>query len=188
MANKKNQVRIIGGFYRRILLDFPPTEGLRPTSDRVKETVFNWLGQNLSGQSCLDLFSGSGALGFEAYSRGAKKVICVEKNTTAFRYLEKNKSALLAKDITVVKKDAFDYLKSSDITFDVIFLDPPFSLITHSFLLTLLTACYERLSPAGFIYLESSLFLDDNEIPNFFKLKSGEAGLVKFSLWQRGVK
>ena len=185
MTNKKNQVRIVGGLYRRRLLEFPSVEGLRPTSDRVKETLFNWLGQNLAGWSCLDLFSGSGALGFEACSRGAKQVVCVETNANAVRYLEKNKAVLLAHDLTIVKKDAFDYLKSSSTTFDVIFLDPPFTLITHSFLTTLFAACCKRLSPEGLIYLESSLPLNDNEVHDFIQLKSGEVGLVKFALWQR---
>jgi 16S rRNA (guanine966-N2)-methyltransferase len=185
MTNKRNQVRIVGGLYRRRVLDFPSIEGLRPTSDRVKETLFNWLGQNLAGLSCLDLFSGSGALGFEACSRGARLVVCVEMNANAVRTLEKNKAILLAEGMTIVKKDAFDYLKSSTTTFDVIFLDPPFALITMPFLLNLLAACCERLSPTGLIYLESSLMLNAEEVPDFIQLKSGSAGVVKFSLWQR---
>ncbi|MBY0346068.1 MAG: 16S rRNA (guanine(966)-N(2))-methyltransferase RsmD [Neisseriaceae bacterium] len=188
MTNTRNQVRLIGGLYRRRLLEFPSVEGLRPTPDRVKETLFNWLGQNLAGQCCLDLFSGSGALGFEAWSRGAQQVVCVEANPKVVRSLEKNKANLSAKDITILKMDAFDYLNSGSTKFDVIFLDPPFVLMSPVFIVRLLSACVERLSFAGLIYLESSLLLDPNEVADFVQLKSGKAGLVKFSLWQRRVE
>ncbi|MBP8868359.1 MAG: RsmD family RNA methyltransferase, partial [Propionivibrio sp.] len=85
-----NTVRIIGGQWRRRLLRFPDSEGLRPTPDRVRETLFNWLGQDLEGLSCLDLFAGSGALGFEAASRGAARVVMVEQSPRVFAALEEN--------------------------------------------------------------------------------------------------
>ncbi|XLM20591.1 RsmD family RNA methyltransferase, partial [Chromobacterium piscinae] len=80
MSQSRNKVRIIGGEFRRRLLPFPEAEGLRPTPDRVRETLFNWLGQDLYGKNCLDLFAGSGALGFEAASRSARRVVMVEKS------------------------------------------------------------------------------------------------------------
>src|SRR5258707_5091695 len=90
----RNQVRIIGGRWRSRLISFPPRIDLRPTPDRARETLFNWLGQDLSGKTCLDLFAGSGALGFEAASRGAKRVVMVEREAAAFPSLQANAAAL----------------------------------------------------------------------------------------------
>ena len=90
MPAAKNQVRIIGGDWRSRLIAFPPRADLRPTPDRVRETLFNWLGQDLTGKCCLDLFAGSGALGFEAASRGARRVVMVERDPAAWRALQAN--------------------------------------------------------------------------------------------------
>ena len=99
---------------------------MRPTPDRVRETLFNWLGQSLDGLTCLDLFAGSGALGFEAASRGAARVVMVEHDRVAFQALRKTVEILNTKNIHLVLDDAFSYLKKSGETFDVVFLDPPF--------------------------------------------------------------
>ena len=121
-----NRVRIIGGQYRRRLLDFPGSAGLRPTPDRVRETLFNWLGQDLPGWSCLDLFAGSGALGFEAASRGAGRVIMIERERAAFDALEKNRAVLGASQVEILRADALAWLANNRETFDLAFVDPPF--------------------------------------------------------------
>lgn len=121
-----NRVRIIGGNYRRRLLDFPGSAGLRPTPDRVRETLFNWLGQDLPGWSCVDLFAGSGALGFEAASRGAGRVTMIERDRAALDALEKNRAVLGATQVDIVRADALAWLANNRETFDLIFVDPPF--------------------------------------------------------------
>lgn len=120
-----NRVRIGGGEWRSRLLSFPDAPGLRPTPDRVRQAVFNWLGQELYGLSCLDLFSGTGAMGFEALSRGAKQVIMVEKSTAAYRSLLANQHQLKAEAAQIINMDALQYLAGNTLTFDIIFLDPP---------------------------------------------------------------
>ena len=122
-----NQVRIIGGRFRRRLLHFPDVDGLRPTSDRVRETLFNWFGQDLSGLTCLDAFAGSGALGFEAASRGARRVVMWERDAKALAGLRRNASELGITDVEVTAADAMRLLAAPGEAFDVIFLDPPFA-------------------------------------------------------------
>ena len=156
-----NTVRIIGGQWRRRLLHFPDAEGLRPTPNRVRETLFNWLGQDLSGLRCLDLFAGSGALGFEAASRGAASVVMVEHAPKVFAALENN-ARLLDKTgcLQIVRSDAVKFAASSSAggaRFDLLFLDPPFG-----------KGWIERLAPFldglmkddGAIYAESGEALD----------------------------
>ena len=121
-----NRVRIIGGQYRRRLLDFHDSTGLRPTPDRVRETLFNWLGQDLPGWTCLDLFAGSGALGFEAASRGAQRVVMIELDPKAISALEKNRALLDASAVDILRVEALAWLKTNHETFDLIFVDPPF--------------------------------------------------------------
>src|ERR1700745_3072719 len=105
-AAKGNRVRIIGGRWRSRILRFPPASHLRPTPDRVRETLFNWLGQRLDGLACLDLFAGSGALGFEALSRGAARAVMVESDREAARALRENAKTLEAGGAEVVQRDA----------------------------------------------------------------------------------
>ena len=125
-----NTVRIIGGEWRRRVLRFPDAQGLRPTPDRVRETLFNWLGQDLDGLSCLDLFAGSGALGFEAASRGAAKVVMVEHAPKVAAALEENARLLDAGGrLQIVRADAVKFassLTATGVRFDVLFLDPPY--------------------------------------------------------------
>lgn len=129
MKNSKysNQVRIIGGLHRGRKLAFADAEGLRPTPDRVREQVFNWLGQDLTGKSVLDLFSGSGALGLEAASRRAAKVVMVENNRQTARALQQAKQTLALAQADVVVSDGLLYLQQTQQQFDVVFLDPPFA-------------------------------------------------------------
>ena len=120
-------MRIIGGRFRRRVLRFPDSEGLRPTPDRVRETLFNWLGQELDGQHCLDLFAGSGALGFEAASRGAAQVMMVEQAPDVLAALRENAKMLHnPPGVEIIRGDALQYLSSTKSKFDLIFLDPPF--------------------------------------------------------------
>src|SRR5882672_2237424 len=118
-----NRVRIIGGKWRSRIVRFPPRPQIRPTPDRVRETLFNWLGQRLDGLACLDLFAGSGALGFEAASRGAARVVLVENDRAAFASLQKAKELLAADRIETVLEDALRFLATSKERFDVVFLD-----------------------------------------------------------------
>jgi 16S rRNA (guanine966-N2)-methyltransferase len=109
-----NTVRIIGGEWRRRLLRFPDSPGLRPTPDRVRETLFNWLGNDLSGLSCLDLFAGSGALGFEAASRGAERVVLVDSSPKVLAALELNARTLgMAGRLEIVRSDAVRFATSA---------------------------------------------------------------------------
>lgn len=154
-------MRIIGGRWRRRMLSFPALEDLRPTPDRVRETVFNWLGQDMDGLACLDLFAGSGALGFEAASRGARRVVMVEQDARAVHALEANRDALGAlasgSQIEILRTDALGFLQRSvardPAGFDVVFLDPPFRLGLLPALLPAVAAC---LAPNGWVYVESS--------------------------------
>ena len=126
MHSSKGKIRIIAGEYRGRRIPVPDRPGVRPTPDRVRETLFNWLGQSLEGLACLDLFAGSGALGFEAASRGAERVVMVEHDRAAFQALKKTLEVLKARQVELVCDDAFAYLKRAGDAFDVVFLDPPF--------------------------------------------------------------
>ncbi|MDR2164745.1 MAG: 16S rRNA (guanine(966)-N(2))-methyltransferase RsmD [Zoogloeaceae bacterium] len=146
-------LRIIGGAWRRRLLRFPARAGLRPTPDRVRETLFNWLGQDLSGRLCLDLFAGSGALGFEAASRGAARVIMVERDGKA-RAALRDSIRQLGADATVELSgmDAVEFAAATRETFDVVFVDPPY----RQGWLERLEPCLPRLvKKDGLLYLEA---------------------------------
>jgi 16S rRNA (guanine966-N2)-methyltransferase len=179
-----NSVRIIGGEWRRRVLRFPDAEGLRPTPDRVRETLFNWLGQDLSGLSCLDLFAGSGALGFEAASRGAARVVLVEKSAKALSALAANARMLDADGrLEIVAADAVKFASSRPApAFDVLFLDPPYKLgwveRVAPFLPTLL-------ADDGVLYVEAEHTLD--ACGEWRTVRRGRAGQVFYHLMRRGV-
>lgn len=123
------RVRITGGEWRSRLIQVIDGPGLRPTPDRVRETLFNWLGQDLSGLVCLDLFAGSGVLGFEAASRGAESVVLVERDQRAFAALRQNAATLPGKRLEVLRADALEFAAAADRQgrrFDLVFLDPPY--------------------------------------------------------------
>lgn len=176
-------VRIIGGKYRGKKLSFPDIDGLRPTPDRVKETLFNWLMHDINGARCLDAFAGSGALGFEAFSRGAERVVFVEASRQAFNNLKQIASNFNSSVLSVVHGEAQDYFANTKESFDIIFLDPPFAknylpqcleILSHSHLL----------APGGLVYLESpdKLLLD----PAFWKEKKlKQAGQVIYGLYEK---
>ena len=184
----QNKVRIIGGAWRRRWLTFPATEGLRPTPDRVRETLFNWLGQQLDGKTCLDLFAGSGALGFEARSRGAAQVTLVERERQAMRALRENAKTLGMDRLEFLETDAMSLLAREQRRFDVIFLDPPF----HKDILPLLFPLLEnRLNPDGMVYAESGkpLEIDDScWIKNWRIWREGRAGKVFYYLLTRATQ
>jgi 16S rRNA (guanine966-N2)-methyltransferase len=176
-----NTVRIIGGHYRRRLLKFPDSEGLRPTSDRVRETLFNWLGQQLEGQHCLDLFAGSGALGFEAASRGAARVVMVEKTPRVLAALREN-HALLQKPaaVEIVHGDALQYLVSAPAKFDLVFLDPPFQSGWIDRLASVLPAV---LNEETAIYVEAEYPI--TSLGDWQTIRQGQAGEVHYHLLRR---
>ena len=173
----RNQVRIIGGQYRRRLLAFPGSPGLRPTPDRVRETLFNWLGQDLPGWHCLDLFAGSGALGFEAASRGAARVVMVERERAALDTLQANRIMLNATQIEIQRADCQTWLASNTELFDLIFLDPPFD---SGLAATVLPDLIGRVKLGGYVYVEQGGFITP---PTGLTLhRSGRAGKSHFAL------
>lgn len=175
--HSRNQVRLIGGKLRRHHLTFPDVPHLRPTLDRVRETLFNWLGQDLTGKTCLDLFAGSGALGFEAASRYAKEVIMIENHPAAFAALKENCTRLKLENIvTLHHRSALDYLAQSTALFDIIFLDPPFKSELLTQVLPLLSA---HLTENGVVYIEA-VRLPVWEGANW--IKKGRAGEVEYGL------
>lgn len=170
-------MRIIGGQYRRRLLDFPDADGLRPTPDRVRETLFNWLGQDMPGWICLDLFAGSGALGFEAASRGAARVVMIERDAKAIRALEANRAMLGANQLDILRVDALAWLANSRESFDLIFVDPPFD---SGLAATVLPELDAHLKPGGCVYIEQARPVVAP--PGLVLLRSGRAGRSHFAL------
>lgn len=185
MGAKSNQVRIIAGQWRGRKLGFPDIDGLRPTSDRIRETLFNWLAPVLPGASCLDLFAGSGALGFEAASRGAARVVMNERNPLVVRALQDSKARLAADQVEVLGGDAQSCLARCVGPFDVVFLDPPFSQ-PH-----LLAAAADLLARGNFlkdgtyIYVETPSGADLNDLPAGWQLyRQKQAGAVSYRLYR----
>jgi 16S rRNA (guanine966-N2)-methyltransferase len=172
-----NRVRIIGGHYRRRLLDFPDSAGLRPTPDRVRETLFNWLGQDLPGWICLDLFAGSGALGFEAASRGAGRVLMIERERAALDALEKNRAMLGANQVEILRADSLAWLANSRETFDLVFVDPPFD---SGLAERMLADLARHLKSGGHAYVEQGA--EVIAPPGFIIHRSGRAGRSHFAL------
>ena len=174
MHSNKGKIRIIAGEYRGRRIAVPDRPGLRPTPDRVRETLFNWLGQSLAGLSCLDLFAGSGALGFEAASRGAARVVMVEQDKKTFAALERMRELLGARQIELVLADAFSFLRKKQ-GFDVVFLDPPFGQ-------NALPAVFRQLqgTPGLRVYVESSEPFAPGAA--WRELKRARAGQVSYQL------
>lgn len=159
------------------MLRFPDALGLRPTPERVRQTLFNWLGQELHGKTCLDLFAGSGALGFEAASRYAASVTMVEQNSVVYRALTENAALLKAGQVRLLRLDALQFLAQDTQRFDVIFLDPPFG---QGWLEKLLPKLASHLAEGGLVYAEAELPLQDG--PDWRVYKHGKAGNVHFHL------
>ncbi|MDD3355135.1 16S rRNA (guanine(966)-N(2))-methyltransferase RsmD [Zoogloea sp.] len=173
-----SKVRIIGGAWRSRLIDVSTVKGLRPTPDRVRETLFNWLGQDLEGLRCLDLFSGSGALGFEAASRGAAKVTMVEQDAVAFAALRSNAKTLQAVCVELVRADALKFARSARHTYDVVFLDPPYRAGWIERMAPLLP---DLLSEDGVAYVEAEYKIEN--IDRLTLIKQAVAGQVYYHLF-----
>jgi len=180
------KVRIISGQWRRRVIQVPEVEGLRPTPDRVRETLFNWLAGSIEGARCLDLYAGSGALGFEAASRGAAKVVMVEKNDRAVDCIRRQVSELGATQIEVVHADARRWLQGEGSEFDIAFLDPPFAGDDLGELCERLDQA-SWLSPGALVYLESRLAADPLHLPSAWQiLRRQKAGQVRYHLAAAG--
>jgi 16S rRNA (guanine966-N2)-methyltransferase len=173
-----NKVRIIGGKWRSRVLRFSSLPGLRPTPDRVRETLFNWLGQDLTGRTTLELFAGTGALSLEALSRGAQRAVCVERDPRAIAELSANAERLQAGDaLELHRADALAYLRTEARRFHVIFLDPPYAEDWPSRLWPWLA---ERLVPAGLVYVEHPKPLQPP--PDWEVWRQDKAGQVHYHL------
>ncbi|ASU15180.1 16S rRNA (guanine(966)-N(2))-methyltransferase RsmD [Actinobacillus pleuropneumoniae] len=174
------EVRVIAGLWRGRKLPVLNTEGLRPTTDRVKETLFNWLMNDVAGSRCLDCFAGSGSLGIEALSRQAQAAVFLEKFANAANLLKNNLTSLKTTNGTVINTDTLQYLaqKNSQPGFEVVFVDPPFN---HGFVPKVLTLLAENhwLADNALIYVETEKNHPPLELPsNWQILKEKTAGQV----------
>lgn len=179
------EVRIIGGTWKRSKLPVGEGEGLRPTPDRVRETLFNWLGQDLSGWRCLDAFAGSGALGFEAASRGADQVVMIERDRRLARALEEVKVRLSADQVRIDNADAIAWMaRCAADSFELVFLDPPFGTPLGE---PALDAAARVVVPDGYVYLELPQALEPEaaEARGLRIHRQARAGAVHFHLLQR---
>jgi 16S rRNA (guanine(966)-N(2))-methyltransferase RsmD len=176
----RNRVRIIGGVWRSRIVHFPPRPELRPTPDRVRETLFNWLGQDLTGKTCLDLFAGSGALGFEAASRGARRVVMVERDPLVFRALAASRAELDASAVELKRADALEFLCVSGDLYDVVFVDPPYRSDLWPRVAQLLP---RHLAPQALVYLERAGRA--GPLPGWEVWRQGRAGQVAYQLLKR---
>ena len=177
LPSGRNRVRIIAGKWRSRIVKFPAAAQLRPTPDRVRETLFNWLGQRLDGLACLDLFAGSGALGFEAASRGAARVVMVERDRQVAAGLRASALALEAQGVEVVESDALEFLARSRERFDVAFVDPPYASDLAGRALEKLPG---HLHPAGRVYVEGASKLA--AASPWVALREDRAGAVRYAL------
>ncbi|WP_372764040.1 16S rRNA (guanine(966)-N(2))-methyltransferase RsmD [Litorivivens sp.] len=177
-------VRIIAGQWRGRKLRFPATDGLRPTGDRLRETLFNWLAPHIEGARCLDAFAGSGALGLEALSRGAAHCHFVDNQRAATDALRDNLSTLTCNNAKVVQASVLDWLARCDDSFDIIFVDPPFSSGLYEPILTALAES-ATLRQNGLLYIESDRKNTLPTPPGFTVLKDKTAGNARYQLWQK---
>ena len=176
------ELRIIAGRWRSRKLQFEALPGLRPTPDRVRETLFNWLQPWVSGSRCLDMYAGSGVLGFEALSRGASEVTFVERQAKIVKCLERQAKILGADTATIICADVLDWLKqqNSDRQFDLVFIDPPFA---QGMVQEALSAVVPVCSPSARIYVESEEAVQAQLLPAGWAVeKSGKAASVYFHL------
>lgn len=179
----KSCVRIIGGLYRGKKIPFPELDGLRPTPDRIKETLFNWLMNDIRGARCLDAFAGSGALGFEALSRGAAFVTMCELSPVACNTLKCTAQTFNRPELIILNSDARHCLKNSKEPWDIIFLDPPFKENYLAEFLSIITT-ENCLSKDGLLYIESptEILLDETR---WHRRKFKKAGQVFYALFQK---
>jgi 16S rRNA (guanine966-N2)-methyltransferase len=184
-AGPGRTLRIIGGAWRGRKIHFPPVEAIRPTPDRVRETLFNWLQQDIAGARCLDLYAGSGALGLEALSRGASRVVFVDVEPAVTLHLSQALEGLGCDRGQVIRADAARFLAGAPETFDIVFLDPPYA---DRALLDVSRCLDERgwLRPGGLAYLEDPASAGEPELPaGWTLLRSKRAGEVGYHLARR---
>lgn len=175
-----SRIRIIGGQWRSRLLPVATVPGLRPTPDSVRERLFNWLGQDLTDLHCLDLFAGTGVLGFEAASRGAASVTLVERDPRAFGYLREAAASLPAPQVRLVRSDALTFASHPPRRFDILFLDPPYG---HGLLDRLAPHLLALASDDAVVYCEA-----EHPVPvlgDFHVTREGRAGQVHYQLLER---
>lgn len=176
------RVRIIGGKWKRRVLVFPPAQAIRPTPNRVRETLFNWLSPRIEGSRCLDLFAGSGALGFEAASRGAEEVVLVESDPSIVRCLRTSALTFNAANLQIIWANAIQWLEGPASTFDVVFLDPPFG---GGMLAAACEGLAQRswLREGAIVYLESERSLELPALPATWNVtRRKKAGNVRYYL------
>ena len=182
-ASRPGRLRIVAGKWRSRLLPIADAEGLRPTSERVRETVFNWLAREVAGSHCLDVFAGTGALGFEALSRGAASATLLEISPEIAGVLESSARRLDATNVRIVCTDALTYLQqSADQTYDVVFLDPPFAE-------DLMEECCRLLHSNGWLTEHAAVYMEQGKgqatpalPPEWHVAKEKKAGNVKYVL------
>lgn len=181
------EVRLIGGQWKRSRLPVPVHEGLRPTPDRVRETLFNWLGQDLGGWRCLDAFAGSGALGFEAASRGASEVVLLERGAALAAGLRAVQQRLGATTVRIECADALAWMaRHPGAGFDLVLLDPPFGAGLHE---AAIAAAARVVAPGGWLYVEADHRLDDAGLAahGLTLHRHARAGLVHAHLLRAGA-
>ncbi len=177
------EVRIIGGQWKRSKLPVSDAPGLRPTPDRVRETLFNWLGHDLSGWRCLDAFAGSGALGFEAASRGAAEVVLLERDRHLVKGLEASAARLKAEAVRIECAEALAWMaRSSPERFEVVFIDPPFDSALAA---PAVVAAARLVVPDGLVYVELPHPLPPDETAGLEVARQGRAGSVHYHLLRR---
>jgi 16S rRNA (guanine966-N2)-methyltransferase len=176
-----NKLRIIAGRWRGVPISFPPIPELRPTPDRVRETLFNWLQPTIVGARCLDLFAGSGALGFEALSRGAREVVCVDRDREVVRHLQATAQRLRAEGFESIAAEAVEFLARPAQPFDIVFLDPPYASNALREVPSRLAQGW--LAPGAFIYLEAPAAAGLPALPSGWAVhRSKSAGQVGYHL------
>ena len=183
---RRHEVRLIGGQWKRSKLPVADAPGLRPTPDRVRETVFNWLGQDLTGWRCLDAFAGSGALGFEAASRGAAEVVLLERDRRLASRLDEARQRLKAAQVRIETVDALGWMaRCAAASFELVFIDPPFD---SALVEPALALAARLIVPHGFVYVESGAApAAAPPVAHGLTLhRQGRAGAVHFQLLQRG--
>ena len=181
-GSPSGRLRIVAGKWRSRLLPVTDEPGLRPTSERIRETLFNWLASTIEGSRCLDLFAGTGALGLEALSRGAALVVFVEDSARVATALEDSVRTLDASDARILRQDALSYLKGEPEPFDVVFLDPPFAA-------DLLGVLCRLLDDGGWLADGARVYLEQNrerpwpELPDSWTITNDKtAGQVRYAL------
>ncbi|MGN1280352.1 MAG: 16S rRNA (guanine(966)-N(2))-methyltransferase RsmD [Succinivibrio sp.] len=182
--NYKNDIKILGGKFRGKLLHVLDNEGLRPTPSRVRETIFSWLNQNIQNAKVLDLFAGSGSLGFEAFSRGARNVTLIELNRDNYLNLKNCASDLGSGSITVINTSAITFLENTDEQFDIVFIDPPYKCTDLYEQSLKLLIKRNLISDSSLIYVEMRNGYNCSA-PGYEIFKEENAGQAKYTLWRK---